>query len=261
MSHDAIVGPPGLRATAGDGARVGIAIGVVALAAAMPLGGALTAAWWVPAAIPAGAVAGGWAGPRISVAEPVPPRLVASAALIATLVGDAAISLALLVGSQSARAGGPIGMLAAAASAMAAGLITVGWFAMLVLLPVAAAAIAIVRARAARPAAKLPPRRGPWVGGIVVGVASGCLALTFPIAGYEIGLLFVAGALLGERTVAAIAGALFGAGAGWLALLANGTLRCDPASCVPPNLGPWLLVGGAMTVAGVALSVVAWGRR
>jgi hypothetical protein len=257
MSGNLIAVARPARVTAGDGARVGAAIGMLALAAALPLGPAVTAAWWVPAAIPAGAAAGAWAGPRVATTGPIRLGLVAASALIATVVGDAAICLFLQLGSASARAGGALGVLGSAGATIVVGLITVGWLAMLVLLPVAAAAIAIVRARAGRPPLEPRPRRGAWVGGLVVGLASGVLALTFPIVGYEIAALFVAGALLGRRTIAAIGGASFGAGAGWLALLANGALRCDPGSCIPPNLTPWLAVGLVMVAVGVALSVVA----
>lgn len=249
------------RATAGDGGRVGAAIGVLALAAAVPLGGASTGAWWLPVGIPAGAASGAWAGPRIVVSAPIRLRLVAASALIATLVGDAAICLVLQLGSSAARADGALGVLVSTGTTMVVGLITVGWLAMLVLVPVAAAAIAIVRARAAHRPVEPGRRRGPWLAGLVVGLASGVLALVFPIVGYEIGLLFVAGALLARRTAAAIGGALLGAGAGWLALIGNGAVRCDPQSCVPPDLTPWLTVGLVMLAAGGALSVVAEVRR
>ena len=245
-----------VRGTAGDGARVGAAIGVLALAVGLSAGG-----WWLPAAIPAGAIAGAWAGPRIVVGGAIRGRLVAAGAAIATGVGAAVISAGLAVASPSMRTGGPAAVLGAWISATLLGLLSVGWLAMLVLLPVTAAAIAIVRARAARPNAARPPRSSAWIGGLVVGVASGCLALTFPVAGYEIALLFIVGALLARRPTAAIAGLALGGGIGWTALLANGVLSCRPDGCFPPDYAPWLAFGFGMLVMGGMLSVVVAVRR
>jgi hypothetical protein len=247
---------PAARGTAVDGARVGAAIGVLALAIGLSAGG-----WWLPAAIPAGAVAGAWTGPRIIVGGAIRVRLVVAGAAIATVVGATVISAGLAVASRSISDGGPAAVLGAWSSATVLGLLTVGWLAMLVLLPVTAVAIAIVRARAARPNAARPPRSSAWLGGLVVGVASGSLALTFPVVGYEIALLFIVGALLARRTRAAIAGLALGAGIGWTALIANGIVSCRSDGCFPPDYAPWLAVGVGMLVVGVILSIVAVVRR
>ena len=240
------------RGTAGDGARVGAAIGTLALAIGLHASG-----WWLTAAIPAGAVAGAWAGPRVAAGERIRVRIVVAAAAVATVVGSAVVSAALTLESGALR-DGPMIALGVALSGAALGLLSIGWFALVVLLPVAATAMVIVRSRASRSrnALSVPPG-GAWLGGLVVGFATGSLALILPVAGYEIALLFVVGALLGRGSLAAIAGLALGAGGGWMALIANGILSCRQDGCVAPDYVPWLAVGAGMAAVGGALSVVA----
>jgi hypothetical protein len=97
---------PAARGTAVDGARVGAAIGVLALAIGLSAGG-----WWLPAAISAGAVAGAWTGPRIIVGGAIRVRLVVAGAAIATVVGATVISAGLAVAWRELREGGtPAGL-------------------------------------------------------------------------------------------------------------------------------------------------------
>lgn len=102
-----------------------------------------------------------------------------------------------------------------------------------------------------------PNRRSVWIGGVVVGLSSGFLALTLPTIGYAIALLFIVGALLARGALPALGGLFLGFGSTWVALIANGALRCDPASCIPPNLAPWLAIGLTLVIVGGALSVAA----
>jgi hypothetical protein len=104
-------------------------------------------------------------------------------------------------------------------------------------------------------------RRGVWIGGVAVGLSSAFLALSFPVVGYAIALLFVGGAVVGRGTMSAIGGLGLGFGSAWLGLIANAAGRCDPASCTPPDLAPWLFVGGGMLLGGMGLSVLAAARR
>jgi hypothetical protein len=248
---------PAVRATASDGARVGAAIGVLALAIGLSAGG-----WWLPAAIVAGAVAGAWAGPRVVVDGPIKSGVVVAGAAIATFVGAVVVSAAVVVGSSSIRNDGFASLLGAWLSRTLVALLSVGWLAMLLLLPVTGAAMAIVRGRAARANPHgSTVRRGAWIGGLVVGVASAVLALSFPVVGYEIGLLFTVGALLSRATLCAVGGLFVGFGSAWVGVIANAALRCDLPSCVSPDLAPWLAAGVTVLVVGVASSVVAAGRR
>ena len=243
---------PMTQGTRADGARVGAAIGIAALAIGLPSG----EGWWLAAAIPAGAIAGAWAGPRVAVQAPIPARLVVAVAAISTVVGDAAISAGLALTSASIRDGGPPGVLGAWIGLTVLGLLSIGWLALFVLMPVSAAAVAILRSRAGRGGASPSGSSwAAWLAGVVPGVASGVLSLLFPIVGYEIALLLVVGALLSRWSMAALGGALLGAGTAWVLLIVNGALSCHPGDCVSPDLGPWLAVGGGLVATGSALTV------
>lgn len=242
--------------TRADGARVGAAIGVAALAIGLPSG----EGWWLAAAIPAGAIAGAWAGPRVAVEAPIRARLVIGVAATATVVGDAAISAGLALTSETIR--GPAGVLSGWVGLIVLGLLSIGWLALLVLLPVSAAALAIVRSRAAHAE---PSRSGSkhaaWLAGVVPGVAAGVLSLTLPIVGYEIALLFAVGALLSRRSTAALGGAFLGAGSSWIVLIVNGAIACHPTECLSPDLAPWLGVGVGLVASGCALTAASVTRR
>jgi hypothetical protein len=240
-----------------DGARVGAAIGVLALAAGLSPSG-----WWLGAAIPAGAIAGVWAGPRVAPGAPIRARLVLATAAVATGAGAATIAAGLAVASESIRESGPLGFVGSWIALIALALLGIGWLALLVLLPVSAAALAIVRARATSDdLGRTTRRRSAWSGGLVVGLVSGFLALTLPVVGYEIALLFIAGALLARGSLAAVAGLSLGIGTGWTALMANQAATCRPPDCIPPDLGPWLAIGLVFVGVGVLMTVVAAARR
>jgi hypothetical protein len=103
-------------------------------------------------------------------------------------------------------------------------------------------------------------RRG-WLGGFVVGVTAGCLTLEFPSLGWLLAIAFaVPAAIVGPR-FAAIGGLLAGLGAIWTVLLGHGALTCREG-CEDPGIETWLVFGGSLLAAGLALSAIAaWRRR
>jgi hypothetical protein len=108
------------------------------------------------------------------------------------------------------------------------------------------------------------PARAGWIPGFVVGVAAGFATLEFPTLGWLLVILFaIVAAILGPR-IAAIAGLLTGLGTIWLVLLGHVAISCqatgDEPGCHAPEIEPWLIAGGAMLGAGVALTGVAFGR-
>ena len=106
--------------------------------------------------------------------------------------------------------------------------------------------------------------RSGWIPGFVVGVAAGFATLEFPTLGWLLVIMFViVAAILGPR-IGAIAGLLTGLGSIWLVLLGRVAISCQATGselgCHAPDIEPWLVAGGAMLAAGVALTVVAFGR-
>jgi hypothetical protein len=134
-----------------DGSIAGLLVGCLAsvpVAISWWTGGSVE--WWLLASIPAGFAAGSVAGPSIAPGRRIAFRTVAGAATTAFLVGDAVVCLALLVldGPRS-----DWSILAAVANTVqlyVLGVITVGFLAMLVLLPIAAVAAFVLRAWRAR---------------------------------------------------------------------------------------------------------------
>ena len=100
-----------------------------------------------------------------------------------------------------------------------------------------------------------------WIACLLVGAGGGALTLVFPPLGL---LLEAAGALPAVASAtryAALGGLLTGLGATWLVLIARANARCERFNsfpgqgCVAPDLGPWLIIGGAMLGAGLVLSL------
>ncbi|HZC32617.1 MAG TPA: hypothetical protein VE640_04945 [Candidatus Bathyarchaeia archaeon] len=106
--------------------------------------------------------------------------------------------------------------------------------------------------------------RSGWIPGFVVGVAAGFATLEFPTLGWLLVIVFaIIAAILGPR-IAAIAGLLTGLGTIWLLLLGHVAVSCQATGselgCHAPDIQPWLVAGGTMLAAGVALTLVAFGR-
>ena len=99
-----------------------------------------------------------------------------------------------------------------------------------------------------------------WAIGLLVGLVVGVGSLVGgPLAA---GFGLAAAILVAWRAPrdAPVGGLTLGFGLAWIALLARADLACG-TDCVGPDLRPWYLVGGALVVFGVALTVrVARGR-
>ncbi len=131
-----------------EGALVGLVVGgaaVVPFVASALDNGSLE--WVLLSSIPAGIVAGAITAPRIAPGRKIGFGTVATAAATAFLVGDALVTVGVLVlyGPRNewtfpAALGNTLGMFLL-------GVITVGWLAMLVLLPIATVGALLLRAR------------------------------------------------------------------------------------------------------------------
>jgi hypothetical protein len=108
----------------------------------------------------------------------------------------------------------------------------------------------------------------PWTAfgvGVLGGVIGGLSLISF--AGiFAVALIAIFGGIgLRPRPFGA-AGVLMGWGASWVILLAGALARCDPASCVAPDLAPWAAFATGLAGAGGALIVIGlrqpgWARR
>jgi len=103
--------------------------------------------WWLLASIPAGAAAGATAGPHVRPGRRLPIRHIAGSAVVAFLVGDALVSLAVALLYAQQTEWSLVDIVVNVAGMALLGLITVGWLAMFVLLPIAAIGAAVLRAR------------------------------------------------------------------------------------------------------------------
>ena len=106
------------------------------------------------------------------------------------------------------------------------------------------------------------PPRDAWTAfglGVLGGVIGGLSVLSF--AGiFIVALIAIFGGVALRPRPFGAAGLCAGWGVAWLSLLASAQARCDPTSCTPPDLAPWLAVGVDLVVASIAL-VVAGIRR
>jgi hypothetical protein len=95
--------------------------------------------------------------------------------------------------------------------------------------------------------------------GLIAGALGGLLSLTWAVPVPGLGLVAsVVGCLVPPRPFGA-AGVLIGAGATWATLLLRASAACDPASCVGPDLAPWLL--GSVVLVTVGIGLLAFGLR
>lgn len=102
----------------------------------------------------------------------------------------------------------------------------------------------------------------PWTAfgvGVLGGVIGGLSLLSF--AGiFAVALIAILGGVaLGPRPFGA-AGVLIGWAATWVLVLAAAQARCDPASCVGPDLTPWIIVSAVLAAIGIVLLVVGVAR-
>jgi hypothetical protein len=242
-------------ASRSEGARVGAAIGLFAVAIGVTTGQA-----WLAAAVVAGPVSGAWAASRIVRGKQVARRVVVGAAGLATLVGAGTVALGLAI--LSVRHGDPMSQLVGPWLGMwLFGLISGGWIALPALLPIAWLGAVILANRSAR-GSDGPDRSSAtgWLAGLVVGVGAGALSLSIPVIGWQIAVAYAIGGVLSRSTASAMGGFLIGGGASWTALFLAADARCLAEtgigrSCSQPDATPWLAVGFGMLLAGVALSL------
>jgi DNA-binding CsgD family transcriptional regulator len=113
---------------------------------------------------------------------------------------------------------------------------------------------------ATRPVSKLTG----WLSGLVVGAASGFLALLAGPLGLVPALGFVPVAIRSRRRLASLAGLLVGAGAIALGMITAANASCTTvvtptsySSCTAPDLTGWVMLAGAAVVVGVSCSIAA----
>jgi len=107
------------------------------------------------------------------------------------------------------------------------------------------------------------PPRDAWTAfglGVMGGVISGLSLLSFAGIFIVAIIAILAGFLVRPRPFGA-AGVLIGWGVTWLSLLAGAQSRCDPASCEPPNLTPWIAIAVGLFASGALLLVIGIRRR
>ena len=134
--------------TTADGARIGVGIGLIATAI-----GFATTQWWSAAALPAGGLGGAAAARWIRSDRSIPVRAVATAAVVATVVGSFAITFGL---SAFALLGDREPTLAAVLEPLALGalgLLELGIPALIVIAPTAWLGAVLLRRRLRRSAA------------------------------------------------------------------------------------------------------------
>ena len=112
---------------------------------------------------------------------------------------------------------------------------------------------------ASRPASKLTG----WLSGLVVGAASGFLALAFGPFGLLPVLAFVPAVVRSRHIAAPVAGLLAGAGATALGLIAAANASCTTvvtptsySTCTAPDLTGWVMLAGAALLMGASLSII-----
>ncbi len=102
-----------------------------------------------------------------------------------------------------------------------------------------------------------------WLAGVVVGVATGFLTLTFPTLGWLLVLAFLLGLIRAAPRLPAVGGLFVGLGTAWLVLLVRSNLDCrafDAAAgqeCASPDIGPWLAFAGGLLAIGVVATGLA----
>ena len=103
------------------------------------------------------------------------------------------------------------------------------------------------------------PLRG-WLLGLVAGSLGGLVLISWGVAMPWLGVIaIVVGGFAPPRPLG-LSGTLIGWGATWAALFLRAGAACDPASCVGPDLFPWLLACVGLVVVGAALPVIGRAR-
>ncbi len=92
-----------------------------------------------------------------------------------------------------------------------------------------------------------------WTYAAVIGAVAGLLTLWLGMIGAALALIPALTALFRRPRPLGASGMLAGFGAAWLALLGLASARCDPASCVAPDLTPWVAIAGAAVALGALL--------
>jgi hypothetical protein len=91
--------------------------------------------------------------------------------------------------------------------------------------------------------------------GVLGGVIGGLSLLTF--AGiFGVTLIAISGGIGVRPRPFGAAGVLIGWAAAWVLALSAAQAGCDPASCVGPDLTPWLIVASILAAIGVLLLLV-----
>jgi len=92
-----------------------------------------------------------------------------------------------------------------------------------------------------------------WLLGLAAGVLGGILSISWILPLFGVGFLpLVVGCLARPRPFGA-SGTLVAWGGTWALLFRRADAACDPASCVGPDITPWLLASGALVALGIAL--------
>jgi DNA-binding CsgD family transcriptional regulator len=106
-----------------------------------------------------------------------------------------------------------------------------------------------------------------WLSGLVVGAASGFLALLAGPLGLVPALGFVPVAIRSRQTLASLAGLLIGAGAIALGMITAANASCTTvvtptnySSCTAPDLTAWVMLAGVAVAGGALLSIAATRR-
>lgn len=98
----------------------------------------------------------------------------------------------------------------------------------------------------------------PWTAfgvGVLGGVIGGLSLLSF--AGiFAVALIAILGGVALRPRPFGAAGVFIGWAATWALVLGAAQARCDPASCVGPDLAPWVAVSAVLALIGAALLLV-----
>jgi hypothetical protein len=98
----------------------------------------------------------------------------------------------------------------------------------------------------------------PWTAfgvGVLGGVIGGLSLLSF--AGiFVVALIAIVGGLALRPRPFGAAGVLLGWATSWIIVLAGAQARCDPASCVAPDLSPWVVVAASIAATGLGLLAI-----
>lgn len=98
----------------------------------------------------------------------------------------------------------------------------------------------------------------PWTAfgvGVLGGVIGGLSLLSF--AGiFAVALIAILGGVAVHPRPFGAAGVLIGWAVTWVLVLGAAQARCDPASCVGPDLAPWVAVSAVLALIGAALLLV-----